>query len=183
LTKIQKQLRTLLTEKKGVTYDYGCVMLKFNIGQLVWGDIQDRIEDSELCNVGDANGRENDPHITLLYGLHSEVKLSDVVNTCKKFEPVTVTFDKVDYFENDGFDVIKFNVSSEQLSSYNELLKKLPHTNSYPEYKPHLTIAYVEKGLGKEICERFRDIAFSIESKTIEYSMADGGTEIISIPK
>jgi 2'-5' RNA ligase len=183
LTKIQTQLRNLLMEKHNATYDYGCVMVKYNMSGLFWEDLQDRIKEEELYVEGDSHGREDSPHVTLLYGIHGDVELSEVKELCEDFEPILITFDKVGFFENDDYDVIKFTVSSSQLSDYNKVLEKLPHTDEYPDYNPHLTIAYVKKGMGKEISERFDDVAVEIESNTIEYSMVDGTFKEIKLTK
>jgi 2'-5' RNA ligase len=54
-------------------------------------------------------------------------------------------------FENDEYDVLKFNVISNDLAKLNKLMKgNFEYTSNYPNYIPHLTIAYLKKGEGKK---------------------------------
>jgi hypothetical protein len=71
------------------------------------------------------------------------------------------------------------NVSSEKLHELNKLAKNLPHTDSYPDYKPHLTIAYLLKGKGN----KYVNPNFNLNINTIDkivYSKTNG--EKIDIP-
>jgi hypothetical protein len=53
-------------------------------------------------------------------------------------------------FENEKYDVLKFEVVGDNLHETNADLKKFPHTTSFPDYNPHLTIAYLKKGEGSK---------------------------------
>jgi hypothetical protein len=55
---------------KKETYDYGCVMLYFKFTDLK--TIQKKIDKKDLYKKGNKYGFETEPHVTLLYGLHSE---------------------------------------------------------------------------------------------------------------
>ena len=59
------------------TYDYGCVMLQLPIKKEIWSEIQSFINEDDI-EYNDDLGRETDPHITLLYGIHADVNDSDV---------------------------------------------------------------------------------------------------------
>jgi 2'-5' RNA ligase len=92
-------------------------------------------------------------HVTLLYGLHSDVTDSQVIDILKnwKSKDIKISINGIDIFENKDCDVIKMNVESDSLNELNKQLSQLPHTtNIIPDYKPHLTIAYVKKGLGSK---------------------------------
>jgi 2'-5' RNA ligase len=86
---------------------------------------------------------ENNPHITILYGLNHNDP-SEVLYILKKFEPFVVKLGKITKFEND-LDIIKIDVSGEGLFDLNKALKKLPHTETYQDYKPHITLSYCQK--------------------------------------
>mgnify|MGYP003352094323 CR=1 FL=1 len=45
----------------------------------------------------------------------------------------------------------------DKLNALNKQLCKFPYTNDYPDYKPHITIAYVKKGLGKKYLDIFNN--------------------------
>lgn len=92
--------------------------------------------------------REDDIHITILYGLHDKTpeRTFDFLRKYKpRLKPIDVTLGKISKFENDT-DVIKIDVESKELRRIHEILKELPHETTHPEYKPHCTIAYVTKG-------------------------------------
>jgi 2'-5' RNA ligase len=173
LKEIQRRLRDMLLEKKNGNYSFGCVMAQLQIKDNDWESIQSHIKDSELHN-GDNVGREDDPHITILYGLHDSVADSEVEEVVSNFKPFEVELNKVDIFEQDECDVVKFNIKNKNLTEYNEEMKKLTHTSDFPDYKPHVTIAYVKKGMGKEIMDRYKDIkTLSIKCGEMRYSKSD----------
>ena len=58
---------------------------------------------------------------------------------------------KLSVFSNPGspFDVLKVDVESPKLHRLNRSLRDgLEHQNDYPDYHPHLTVAYLKKGAG-----------------------------------
>ena len=67
LTNIVKQI---LNEKAGDVYEYGCAMLYFDFPEI--NKVHDAIDPKELYEEEDdrSYGIENEPHTTLLYGLH-----------------------------------------------------------------------------------------------------------------
>lgn len=113
-----------------------------------------RIPDEDLREPGEtwsSNAREQEPHITVKYGLHgADPKF--VREALAGEKPATVKFGKVSLFEtNDEFDVVKVDVDSPDLHRLNKLVaESQPVTDTFPDYKPHATIAYVKKGLGKK---------------------------------
>ena len=150
--KLKQLLKPILEETKPV-YEYGCAMLYFNFPEI--DKIQNAINPTHLY-IEDTNGGygfEDEPHTTFLYGLHNNVSVDDVkgilsqfiYGECKAFNP--------SLFENEKFDVLKFDVNGPNLHETNTELSKLPHTTSYPEYHPHLTIAYLKPGMGKQYIE------------------------------
>ncbi len=112
------------------------------------------IPESEVYSKKDASGvedygRETEPHVTVLYGLTKhDPQLAQQVLANKG--PVTVTLGKLSVFENPEYDVLKVDVKSPQLHKLNGELSKLPNENSFPDYQPHMTIAYLKKGEGKK---------------------------------
>jgi 2'-5' RNA ligase len=98
------------------------------------------------------DGREDKPHITVKYGLHGEDPEA-VRKLLAKEPPVTVKLGKTSFFpngESENGDVVKVDVDSPELHKLNKkIANAMPHTDTHPEYKPHVTIAYVRPGLGK----------------------------------
>ena len=109
-----------------------------------WG--MDNILEQNL--VGD--GFEEDIHVTVKYGLHTHdpFELRQLING---IGPIKITLGEISIFENDDQDVIKISVDSPDLVRLNKLISdNFEHTDSYPGYIPHVTIAYVKPGKGKE---------------------------------
>jgi len=102
-------------------------------------------------------GRESMPHITVLYGIkpHEEYAAKDILS--KIPGKLVATLGKVSLFENcksdDGgvFDVLKIDVESPDLAKINKKLRsKVEYESDHPKYHPHVTIAYLKPGKGKE---------------------------------
>ncbi len=97
---------------------------------------------------------EFEPHLTVLYGFDdmkmNTDKLSSVVNDFIKNNPISIKADRIGLFSNEK-DVIKINVEdlNGNLTRLNKLVKsQFEYQNDYPDYKPHITIAYTKKGSG-----------------------------------
>ena len=94
-------------------------------------------------------GLTDNPHITVLYGIHAEhpsVELMDIVETYPKF---TITLGNVSLFKgsenNNPFDVIKTDINCPDLHALNTAFKECgAFTSDYPDYEPHATVAYVQ---------------------------------------
>jgi hypothetical protein len=114
----------------------------------------------------DIKGREDDPHITVLYGVENGGK-DQVKKLIGQIEtPLSASLGVVSKFRNEKFDVLKIEVKSEDLHELNGLIKdNVNWKNSYTDYHPHVTIAYLKKGKGDEFVgdQRFvgKELAFS----------------------
>jgi 2'-5' RNA ligase len=107
----------------------------------------ERIPDADLAE----KGREGQPHVTALYGLHGEVDANAVRKALEGEGPISLTLGRGRIFETDDGDVLYAEVESEDLKRINrKLAEALPHTNTHGTYKPHVTIAYLKKGKGEK---------------------------------
>lgn len=121
-------------------------------------------------------GREHTPHITVRYGLKGNDS-APVIEALKGCGPIKGTLGKVSAFVNDDkpYDVLKVEVVSEDLHRINALIgAAVEHEDTHPSYNPHLTLAYVRKGLAAEYVgdTRFEGRAFAFPSVT--FSPAEG---------
>jgi len=160
-----------LNEKE--KYEYGCAMLYLAAPEI--GKIQESIDKEDL----QGKGLEDESHVTLLYGLHSdEIADEDVMKIC--CEPIypQVRLHNVSLFENPEFDVLKFDAESPMLTEVNRKLVKLPHTSNFPDYHPHATIAYLKPGTGKKYVKAFTGQSFVVNPTDIVYSKPDGSKVI-----
>lgn len=164
-----------LFEKKGVSYSYGCAMVYFDFPKMT--EIHKSIDENDIYTDDSDRtyGLEDEPHTTLLYGLHSnEIPDEKVMEICKskQFGPLTLTNPSL--FENDQYDVLKFDVINPILNEINAELSKLPHTTNFPDYHPHATIAYLKPGMGKKYVEKLAGQTYIVHPNKIVYSKPDG---------
>lgn len=105
--------------------------------------------------------RELDAHVTILYGLE-DADPGPVQRLVKGFGPITLRLTTASLFENEDADVLKFDVESEDLKRLNRILKKLPHAETHPVYKPHATSAYLKPGRGWEYAYGLKPLNVSV---------------------
>lgn len=124
-----------------------------NIEEPLKGQIVDWIKSITLESDLAEDGIETDSHITVKYGLHTD----DADAVCRLIEnlpPIRATLGKTSIFEvskSDGrrFDVVKIDIDSDDLHRFNKIISdSLEHTDTFPNYHPHLTLAYVKAGHG-----------------------------------
>ena len=178
--KTYSQFKSILEDKSGSMYEYGCLMVYVNFPK--WSETLQSIDKRLLYEASNERyGLETDPHITILYGIHSDVevqKVIDLFSNVKKSD-FDITVNGIDCFFNKDYDVLKMDVRSNKLNELNELCKTLPHTSTYPDYKPHITIAYLLKGNGS----KYMNPTFQMKMNNIDkivYSKPNG--EKIDIP-
>lgn len=140
---------------------YGCVMMDADIknwDQFHTAGIEE--DDIYLKPYDDSYGLEETPHVTIVYGIHEDEvdpqRMADLIEHYMK--PLTVTIKEVDIFEGKEYDVVKYNVPiTGQLQGYRDIFMQIPNTQNFPEFKPHMTIAYVKPGTGKKYKTELRD--------------------------
>ncbi len=95
-------------------------------------------------------GREDEPHVTVLYGLTTD-SADQAQKALANFGPIKFKLGETSIFKNDDYDVLKVDVISPDLRKANKALRdKVPFENDFPDYKPHVTIAYLKKGTGEK---------------------------------
>ena len=102
---------------------------------------------------------ETDPHVTVLYGLETnqafdvERLLFGQGPTAMRVGRFTAFTKDGDVFTKDDTDVVVAEIESEGLRALNSLIATLPSQNSYPDYRPHMTVAYVRPGSGQAMAD------------------------------
>jgi len=170
-----QSIQKWLNESKKEEPTYGCVMMdpekikdweKNHLEGILEEDIYEDPSD-------DSYGLEEEPHITVLYGIHEdEIDPTVIVDMMEqKMEPVVVQISEIDIFENKDYDVVKYNVPvTKQLKKYRDMfIKAFENTQTYPDYHPHMTIAYVKKGTGKKYKKKL-DTPFEVRFNKAVYS-------------
>jgi 2'-5' RNA ligase len=131
-----------------------------------WGNLLSQINKEDLAD----GGLETEPHVTILYGLHHSKVNLDLLKSFKNVFPIEIT--KLSLFENEDQDVLKFEVDNPLPLKvlYSSLKFLLPNTQTYDEYSPHCTVAYLKPGRGKKYLYLAEDFNFKIESDNFIYS-------------
>lgn len=166
--------KRLITEEAG--HEYGCVMLFLPVKKEWWDKITKFINPDDLyTEEGDRSYGllpHTKAHVTLLYGCLPSVTDKDVEEVLYSEPTPKLKIEGISLFENEDFDVVKFDVKSTGLNKLNKKMCELPHKKTF-DYHPHLTIAYVKKGKGKEVIKALGDIKLDIEPSHYIYSKAD----------
>jgi hypothetical protein len=180
LTKERFNSNEILVENSESSYDFGCVMLYFDFPMM--SKIQDGIDPQDLYEEeGDKTyGFEDEPHVTLLYGLKDSVTLENVKEIIDSFTFDSCVLHNMSLFENE-YDVLKFDVKGDQLHEANKALRELPYENNYPDYHPHCTIAYLKKGKGSEYCKKMGDLEYELKPSYAVFSQPNGTKTKIDI--
>jgi 2'-5' RNA ligase len=167
-------------------HELGCVMLNFDFPEL--NKIHDIIDSKDIYeDPSDSSfGLETEPHVTLLYGLHKGVSDNDVKFTLKKFIFGACKVENPSVFKNPDYDVLKYDVNYPTrggafLHKANTALKELPYTSDFPDYHPHMTIAYLKKGTGQRYVDALKGSSFTLLPKYAKYSKPDGSDVKLNI--
>lgn len=130
------------------TDDLGCIMLDLEpmeVMKHVEGKEEELFENPKW-DQGSVPA-ETVPHVTLLYGLlENGNKWKNKVDTLlKEWKLDKVKIDHVGFFETpDSYAVIAHLEKTPELVDGHERLTLLPHINTFSEYLPHMTLAYVK---------------------------------------
>ncbi len=162
-----KTVLEIINESKKERDYFGCVMMDATVKDWM-KKIKDIVDEEDLYidPEDDSYGYNKDPHITIIYGIHEdETDKDEIIEDIKEtLKPVHSKIKEISIFENDDFDVVKFDIPvTKQLKKYREHFLEYPNTQTFPDYHPHMTLAYVKPGLGKKYIQKLEksfDITF-----------------------
>lgn len=170
MLKLEKKLLTfgefLITER---TYKYSNtqIILPKDLSKKII-DFGKSIPDDEIYTDenDDSYGREENSHITLRYG--TDVDNSMRLQGMKKLFPLNISLEKISAFEAENYDVLKISIDSPDLIKANKEIGKLIDFpgETFKDYQPHSTIAYLKKGNIKKYIgdKRFENEKFKADS-------------------
>lgn len=167
-------------------HEFGCAMVELNDEnfQNMFNEVTLNIDKADVYEEPGqtTHGIEDNPHLTLLYGFEKEVKIEDIKSKLRGFKDITIEIDGVGLFENEKFDVLKFNVkSTQQLNDIHNKLSELPNKDKYDNYVPHITIAYLKKGTGAQHIDKTKKMILS-NLNNISYSNPSGDKDYFKLP-
>lgn len=125
-------------------HKYGCLMVFMpeQLASEIITGLQSRIKPEDLVEL------ELEPHVTIRYGFGPKVSPEDFLPFVEDASPIKLTLLEPSIFHNDH-DVLKLNIFSDCLGKLNAAVGELDLPGeTYTEYEPHLTLAYLKKGTG-----------------------------------
>jgi len=171
--KLKKYLNFLKESKK---YQFGCIKIDIQIPN--WEDLKNSIEkeDVYIDKEDPTYGIEDNPHLTLLYPVLDNAKWEMIQRELDKLvkNKISLKIDGQDVFDSEKFDVVKLTVESTPYLNriHNYLKKNIPNDFKFPTYIPHITVAFVKKGMGKKYK---KDLKLTIDNiDRIKYNTKEG---------
>jgi 2'-5' RNA ligase len=126
-------------------------------------------------------GREHEPHVTLLYGLADadvgrvHAVLADEPPVTLKFGPTAFFPAKADAAPGEAHDVVFLSVLSPDLLRLHALVSRaVPHKKTHPTYRPHVTLAYVRPGEGRRFAGDRTLLGRAVTVKEVVFRRTDG---------
>jgi hypothetical protein len=168
-----KKVNEFITESKKEGYKYGCMMLDIKLEGIEKLHSKIKKEDIYTEDGDDSYGIEDETHITIKYGFTDKVSDHEVLDICRDSKFGEIKFNKISLFENEKFDVLKFDINSSVLTKLNKKISKFPNEDKYPEYHAHSTIAYIKKGEGQKYVDMFKDTDLKGIPEKLIYSNSD----------
>lgn len=168
-------------KEKSERETFGCIMLDSKI--LDWDSMHTNgidPKDVYIKPLDDSYGIEENPHMTILYGIHEdEVDPDTIMDVIREdMGQITVNITNISMFSNDEYDVVKYDVPvTEELKKYREMFERtFPNTQTFPVFHPHITLAYVKPGEGSKYVSEL-DEPFSVTFDKGVYSFHEEGEE------
>lgn len=131
-------------------------------------------------------GIEEDSHVTLLYGIVGNDP-SPIKDVLKEVVPFSLMTNGLSLFERPEYDVLKIDIISPGADLVHSILRsRVENKWEYPVYVPHITVAYLKKGLGRIYCApgnmpEFRGNLFSV--REVVFSDSQEKKTIIPLKK
>jgi hypothetical protein len=167
-----------IVESTDGNYEFSCLMLDipspFSDFVSKWGETYIDEGDLYIDHDNFIEGLEDTPHVTVKYGIHSPDK-ECVSEYIKSINDITIRLGNISKFESDDFDVLHIEVDSDDLVNLNkEITENIECTDTFPEYIPHCTLAYVKKGSCDDMLDDDFFNGFSVSNDELVFSSLDG---------
>lgn len=139
--------------------------------------VQSRLDPADVIEL------EDYPHVTVLYGIHHAAGMARRVQWVLGGEgPVAARMAGLSLFRRPDYDVLKYAVTSPVLARLNHRAGLIPNTQTFPDYVPHITVAYLKPGTG----DKYLDGYDPVKGQTLMfqagvYSDPDGQMESVTL--
>lgn len=172
-----------MSEAVKSNYDYGCLMalppesycdilVKF-AKKIIPADILYTEINDDSYGYTDI-----DVHTTVKYGYEPDLTRKNLATILTGTKPFNIILKGISLFQNDAFDVVKWDVESPVLNQLRQKADVYKNQDKFPDYHPHMTLGYVKPGTFSKTLSNL-DIIIPITK--FKYSGQDGNTLYINL--
>ncbi len=154
---------------------YAFLMIQYDTPEII-SDIHDKLTDDEIYdNENGEYGIEHDTHVTLVPCMDNDVDINELKKMLQPLSKYKLFLNNVSAFSNnDEYDVLKCDASSFILADTNKkITNKFPTHSEYKEYHPHVTIAYLKKGIADKYTKDVLSPLVVLKPKSFHFSYFD----------
>lgn len=161
---------------KNTNREYAFLMVDYETPSII-KDLQKKIPSRELYTEEDNEdyGLEKQSHVTLVPCLDNDIDIDKLKSYLKPINEYDIVLTDISKFECEKFDVLKCAVKSKALKDTNkEIVDKFETHSEYKDYNPHMTIAYMKKGMADKYLKKILDKLILLKAKNFNFSYFDG---------
>lgn len=164
---------------KNTNREYAFLMVDYETPSII-KDLQKKIPSRELYTEEDNEdyGLEKQSHVTLVPCLDNDIDIDKLKSYLKPINEYDIVLTDISKFECEKFDVLKCAVKSKTLKDTNkEIVDKFETHSDYKDYNPHMTIAYMKKGMADKYLKKILDKLILLKAKNFNFSYFDGNKD------
>ena len=153
-------LECVMLDVKKIQWEEGYTPTIMDFMRGVWNPNDFFFGDTPDLKYAQGAVYDDTPHVTLLFGIHPSLTYEeDVQNVLYDWMTPDLMGKYVSFFEGDEYYCIILHLDlTASLMNARRRLEALPHTTKYPEFKPHMTLAYIKKTANLQVwLERMND--------------------------
>lgn len=165
--------------------EYAFLMIDYEMPSFI-KDLQNKIPNNELYFGTDEEKKDNqygfkkESHVTLAPCLDSDVDINKLKELLLPLKEYKCILNNISIFENDNYDVLKADVKCPNMhKTYNKIKENFELHSAYKEYHPHMTIAYMQKGMADKYKKKMLDKIEELTPTSFDFSYTnDKGIDV-----
>ena len=165
--------------------EYAFLMIDYEMPSFI-KDLQNKIPNNELYFGTDEEKKDNqygfekESHVTLAPCLDSDVDINKLKELLLPLKEYKCILNNISIFENDNYDVLKADVKCPNMhKTYNKIKENFELHSAYKEYHPHMTIAYMQKGMADKYKKKMFDKIEELTPTSFDFSYTnDKGIDV-----
>lgn len=165
--------------------EYAFLMIDYEMPSFI-KDLQNKIPNNELYFGTDEEKKDNqygfekESHVTLAPCLDSDVDINKLKELLLPLKEYKCILNNISIFENDNYDVLKADVKCPNMhKTYNKIKENFELHSAYKKYHPHMTIAYMQKGMADKYKKKMLDKIEELTPTSFDFSYTnDKGIDV-----